>query len=265
MSVAVNSPQVSPLAASVVAAPPQVHSAIAQAAQRGNVSFDYLLAQARMESGLDPSARAKTSSAAGLFQFIDSTWLNTMQKHGGMPQGMSRDAVLAMRYDPQMASQMAAALASDNRAGLRTTLGREPDHAELYLAHFLGLGGAQKMLAADPSASAATLFPEAARANRAIFYDNGAARSVGEVVGVIRERMDAAKAQGNGGFSPIAPGQRAFSTFANAPHAPASEEPRRASMADTLRSAFAGSEHTLSPAAHGRVTKAYARLNALGM
>ncbi len=272
MSLAVNTTmQFSPLAASVLAAPPQVRSAIADAAQRGNVSFDFLLAQARMESGLDPLARAKTSSAAGLFQFIDSTWLSTVQKHGGAAEGMSREQVLAMRYDPHMAAQMAAALASDNKAGLRATLGREPDHAELYIAHFLGLGGAQKLLSADPSASAAALFPQAAKANRAIFYDNGEARSVGEVLGVIRERMDAAKAQGDGGYPEVSPSRRAFAPYAStvlaqpagAPDAP--DAPRRASMAETLRSAFAGSEHTLAPAAHHRVARAYSRLNALGL
>lgn len=266
MSFAVNSPQTSPLANSAVAAPPNVHNAIADAARRGNVSFDYLLAQARMESGLDPSARAKTSSATGLFQFIDSTWLRTVERHGGAPEGMSRQDVLAMRYDPAMASQMAAALASDNRAGLQATLGREPDHAELYLAHFLGLGGARTMLRADPSASAAALMPEAARANRAIFYDNGGARNVGEVMGVIRDRMDAAKAQGGGAPPPMHQGfdsRRAFTAHTSQPLA-AAEAPRRASMAETLRSAFAGSEQTLSPGAHDRVTRAYSRLNAMG-
>lgn len=267
MSFALTSPAASPLAASAIAAPPRIRDAIADAARQGNVSFDYLLAQARLESGLDPSARAKTSSAAGLFQFIESTWLQTMQREGALPPGASRADVLAMRYDPAMASQMAAALAGENRAGLKASLGREPDHAELYLAHFLGLGGAQTMLGADPSSSAAALMPEAARANRAIFYDNGAERSVGDVLGVIRERMDAAKAQGDAGLPPLAASdsRRAYRTYAGAPMPAHPDTPRRPSMAETLRSAFAGSEQALSAGAQQRVNRAYARISALGL
>ncbi len=50
--------------------------------ERTGVDFSYLLAQARIESGLDPSAQARTSSASGLFQFIDQTWLSTLDRHG---------------------------------------------------------------------------------------------------------------------------------------------------------------------------------------
>ncbi|HCH95135.1 MAG TPA: lytic transglycosylase, partial [Erythrobacter sp.] len=59
-----------------------MQSAIARAATRTGVDFDYLLAQAKLESGLDPSAKAGTSSATGLYQFIDSTWLRTLDRHG---------------------------------------------------------------------------------------------------------------------------------------------------------------------------------------
>ena len=135
----------------------EVQGAIARAATRTGVDFDYLLAQARLESGLDPSAKAQTSSATGLYQFIDSTWLRTLDRHGakhGMdwadaaigPGGRVTDAatrnhLLSLRYDADTSSLMAAELTRENAEGLRTTLGREPQPAELYLAHFLGLGG----------------------------------------------------------------------------------------------------------------------------
>ena len=71
----------------VTSAPPttragQAQAAIAHASQRTGVDFSYLLAQARIESGLDPQAEARTSSASGLFQFIDQTWLSTLDRHG---------------------------------------------------------------------------------------------------------------------------------------------------------------------------------------
>ncbi len=59
-----------------------VGSAIQRAAARTNVDFGYLFNQAKVESGLDPDAKARTSSATGLFQFIDQTWLGTVKKHG---------------------------------------------------------------------------------------------------------------------------------------------------------------------------------------
>ena len=141
-----------------------VRAAIARASQSTGVDFDYLLAQARLESGLDPDAKARTSSATGLYQFIDQTWLQTMDRHGSKyglgwasdqiaPGGRvanagTRSQLLSMRYDADVSALMAAELARDNAAGLQGFLGREPDATEMYLAHFLGLGGAQKFLGA---------------------------------------------------------------------------------------------------------------------
>ncbi len=106
-----------------------------------------------------------------------------------------------MRMDPQLSALMAGELAGDNRTALAQALGREPDDAELYLAHFLGADGATRFLtaqAANPDQSAAALLPTAAGANRPIFFDeSGAARSLGEVMGLVRSRM--ASAMGSGG------------------------------------------------------------------
>ena len=259
--------------------------AIAQAAQATGVDFDYLLAQARLESGLNPQARAGTSSASGLYQFLGGTWLDTLKKHGAdhglgwAAQAASdpsrRAEVMALRYDPQASALMAAELASDNRTALSGILGREPDSAELYLAHFLGPQGATRMLtalAADPGQSAAAVLPGAAGANRTIFYaPGGAARSVGEVVGLVRGRFAAAMGRDDGAEPGLAAGgawlrpsggpvARAFHAVA----APAAAAPARPSMAETLREAFAlGSGSDGAVPAH--VRSAYGRLAALGL
>lgn len=174
----------------------EVVAAIRQASARTGVDFAYLLAQAHLESGLNPDARARSSSARGLYQFIDSTWLASFERNGkrfGLEARPSRAALLALRSDPSAASILAAADALDNAAVLGRVLGRTPNATELYLAHFLGSGGAARFLTAwqrAPQTSAAALFPRQARANRAIFYGSGAgARSLDEVLRAIDNKV----------------------------------------------------------------------------
>ncbi len=200
-----------------------VEAAIANAAERTGVDFNYLLAQAEVESAMDPDARARTSSATGLYQFIDGTWLDTVKKHGQrfglaaladeialtasgsayVADPGQRQAILALRNHPQVASLMAAGLAQDNRSFLASILGRQPSHAELYLAHFLGAGGAGRFLLemqTNPSQSAPALFARPAAANRAIFYSaNGSPRSLAQVMDVIGGKLNRALDRASGG------------------------------------------------------------------
>jgi len=199
--------------------PANVEQAIASAAQQTGVDFGFLIAQAQVESAMNPDARARTSSATGLYQFIDSTWLGTMQRHGGRfglgdvasqialtPGGTAQVAdpaaraeILALRSDPQIASLMAAGLAEDNRAYLTPILGREPDHSELYLAHFLGAGGAGRFLSAmavNPNQSAASLFSRPAAANRPVFFESdGSARSLAGVMNYLSGKLENARSE----------------------------------------------------------------------
>lgn len=180
-----------------------VEAAIRRASQATGVDFDFLFRTARRESALNPSARARTSSAAGLFQFIEQTWLATVKRHGAAHgygqyadlihrgsdgrwrvEGSARNVVLDLRFDPQAASVMAAELTASNAAYLRGRTGQEPTAGDLYAAHFLGPAGAGQLMEAmrdRPGASAVGLFPQAAQANRSIFYRDGRAATVAEL------------------------------------------------------------------------------------
>jgi hypothetical protein len=190
----------------------RIAGAIKQAASATGTSFEYLLATAKMESDFNPKAGASTSSAHGLYQFIDQTWLGTVKEAGAqlgygqyanaisksssgsysVSDPAARTAILKLRDDPAASSAMAAVLTQSNSFKLTGLIGRRPSDGELYMAHFMGVGGAAKLInnAEDnPQASGARLFPNAAAANRSIFYDrSGCARSVSEVYSVLSAR-----------------------------------------------------------------------------
>jgi hypothetical protein len=194
-----------------------VAGAIRRAAQATGASFDYLLATAKVESNLDPNVKAASSSATGLFQFIEQTWLATLKRAGpalgygnvanaivqtpgggyAVAHPSMRDAVLNLRRDPATNAAMAGAFTQHNSAELRERLGRAATAGELYIAHFLGANGAAKLIAhaaKRPEAPAAELFPAAAAANRSIFYDRrGRSRSAAEVYGTLVQRFEAAR------------------------------------------------------------------------
>ncbi len=305
--------RVAPAARQIAAPGGSVEAAIANAARATSVDFDYLLAQAEVESAMDPDARAATSSATGLYQFIESTWLDTMKRHGHrfglghvadqidvtasgsawVADPARRAEILALRKDPGIASLMAAGLAEDNRAHLMPILGRQPGHGELYLAHFLGAGGAGRFLSelqADPHQSAPALFARPAAANRGIFYaPDGSPRSLAQVMDVIEGKLDRALGRASDGgavnfaradygrspvggasFTPapyliadeavFGPGMPPALTQTSLP-SPNLRSDRRPPMSQILGSTF-GTDPAAAPP---QVRRAYERLKALGL
>jgi hypothetical protein len=167
----------------------EVRAAIQRAADATGVDFSLLVETAKRESSLNANARAGTSSAVGAFQFISSTWLDMVRRHGaehglgqyaaalqnGTADAQTRSDILALRTDPEIAARMAAELTRENAAALQAQIGRPPTSGELYAAHVLGSGGAAKLIQASASGvgNAAAIFPREAAANRGLFYDNG--------------------------------------------------------------------------------------------
>jgi hypothetical protein len=193
-------------------ADPSVVSAVRTASAQTGTSFETLLASAALESGLQPAAKAKTSSASGMFQFTEQTWLGAVRQWGAA-HGLSAEAasvvqhgsqvtvadpsakqrILDLRNDPAIASALAGenmrALSSQIGAGI----GHTPDAAELYLGHVLGGAGATQMLQSaqtTPTRAAAAAQPAAARANQALFYDkNGTPYTSAQFVANMRDRV----------------------------------------------------------------------------
>lgn len=192
-----------------------VLAGIRQASLSTGVDFSYLMAQANRESSFNPAAQAKTSSAAGLYQFVEQTWLGVVKNHGAeygqgdladkisrradghfaIADSKTRNEILELRRDPGFAAAMAAEHAADNEAKLQEKLGREITGTDLYMAHFLGISGALKFLRNmedSPDKTGASMFPKAAAANQDVFYtDSGRARTVSEIYDRFAASMNA--------------------------------------------------------------------------
>ncbi len=190
--------------ASVSDAPNRITAALQRASQATGIDFNYLLKTAERESSLRPTAKARSSSAAGLFQFIENTWLKTIKQEGArfglsgaaseirqtssgryvVPDRAMRAEILALRYNPEISALLAGAFTQQNTEIMSERLGRDPTQGELYIAHFMGAETGAKLVNlanSDPRDRADVHFPRAARANPSIFYSRRGPRSTAEV------------------------------------------------------------------------------------
>lgn len=200
--------------ADIAGLPNRIAQAIKTAATKTGVDFSYLMHKASAESSMDPNAKATTSSATGLFQFTSQTWLRTLKDHGAQ-YGLSnyadhiqtdsngiahvsdptwRQAILNLRKDPQISAEMAGELDKENLTSLKSNVGGKIGATDLYMAHFLGAGGASDFLnamKANPNASAASVLPDAAASNPSVFYSSsGQPRSLGQIYNHFAQKFD---------------------------------------------------------------------------
>jgi len=179
--------------------------AIKSVAAASGADFSFMLQKAEQESSFNPRAKASTSSAQGLFQFTEQTWLSMVSRYGEeagignlaskitknsngrfiVSDPSARAKILELRNDPKIASVMSVNLDSEHKNILQRNVGGKVGGTELYLAHFLGAGGAVKFLnemKSNASANASDLLPEAAKANRSVFYNkDGSPKTVAEI------------------------------------------------------------------------------------
>ncbi|WP_284262461.1 hypothetical protein [Roseicyclus amphidinii] len=154
------------------------------------------------ESGGDPNARNGSSTATGLGQFIESTWLAMIERHRpDLMEGRTRAQILALRTDPDLSMEMTVAYTRDNAARLDQA-GFPPTPGNLYLAHFAGVEGAIAALRAPRDAPILTVMSRAAiAANAPIRYQGRrfADFTVAHLIGWARSKMgDTGAAAGAG-------------------------------------------------------------------
>lgn len=211
-------------------APAALRAAITEAAAKTGVSEDYLIRLAGKESSFNLTARPpidrktgkRASTAAGAFQFLDGTWENTTKAYGGK-YGITAQT---SRFDARASAMMAAEFTKENQTALRKFLKRDPTPGELYMAHFMGAGGATQLLAAykkNPNGAWEDKFSEQAAANDRIFnltttyggVEKKSRRTYQGVVSALTETFDGPFAAKSG-----PEGQKAFSTYGYTPEAP---------------------------------------------
>lgn len=192
----------------------RIKAASRQVAGLSGHSYRTILAQATQESGLNPHAKSKTSSAAGPFQFLERTWLDMFRRHGaaygmgdladkiqvrdGVPTVKDpalRKQILDLRHDVDISAGMAARLLSEGRGRLEQRLKRPVTETESRLAYVFGVGGALTLIRGaekNPDKPAAELLPGAAKANGPLFYDRktGQALSVAETLQRLQRKMN---------------------------------------------------------------------------
>lgn len=183
----------------------RIAGAFKAASDATGTSFDFLLKTSERESDHRPELGSDTSTAKGLFQFLEQTWFETLRKEGPsiglerisekiVPDGKGgftvndpkdRAKILALRSDPLVSAVMAGKITQENARRLTEALGRPPSDGELYAAHVLGPAGATKLFrlaSTEPQTPASVAFPRAASANFGLFYDKtGRAKTVSEL------------------------------------------------------------------------------------
>lgn len=161
-----------------------VGKAIESASKRVGVEKSIMMAMAKQESGFNPQAKAGTSSATGLFQFISSTWSTMVKKYSGSFPELHKGPT-----DIDASSVAGALYIKENSTFLKQN-NIPVNGTTIYASHFLGAGGARTLLSAPPSAIAASIMPKAAAANKNIFYKkDGTARTVAEVQEVLYNKV----------------------------------------------------------------------------
>ena len=184
---------------------------ITRAAQVTGVDATYMLALADKESTFSHRVKAANSSAVGLYQFLEGTWLEVLNEHAakhgftaaadaitvvaGRPtvtHPENRRWILSLREDPYLSALMAGELVKKTQDRLAQERKGKVGKGELYLAHLLGSAGASRLLKLvdeRPQENAAKAFQAAAKANKSVFYAGGGKKKKEATVAEVHARI----------------------------------------------------------------------------
>ena len=159
---------------------------IVKAARETDMDPVLLMAIADKESSFQTEVQAATSSAQGLYQFIEKTWLGVVREFGpryglakeaqlvaGDLPAAERSRILDLRRDAYLSAAMAGEMLKRDSNRIARRIARPLTGGEIYLVHFLGPDGAERLLdqaSKKPDALAGDLLPRAAAANKTIFF-----------------------------------------------------------------------------------------------
>jgi len=151
---------------------------------KNDIDPNYYETLAMVESSGNPNAKARTSTASGLYQFTEGTWQESVDRAG-------LNYTLEDRFNPEKSREVVEYLTKNNSKYLKTKLGKEPTSGDLYLAHFLGIGGARDLLLADSNAKVDSVVSKGAlSANRSIFYNkDGSLKKVSDIKNWSRKKF----------------------------------------------------------------------------
>src|SRR4051794_6225886 len=215
--------------------PRRLVQTVLRAADATGVDPTYMMALADKESSFIADNKAPTSSAEGLFQFIEKTWLEVIRDFGprygmefaaasvetvngqvAIPSEQTREWVLGLRRNPYLSAVLAARMLKREKAKIERRIGRSLERSEFYLLHFLGAESAGKLLelvSGKPKQSAPKVFPAAAKANKTLFFVQETVKkktktrqlTVAEVYGKIDRMIDARldRYEGVSAFAPV--------------------------------------------------------------
>ena len=171
--------------------PENMKDLITKAANMVGMDAATMIAIARQESGFQPNAQPydkdgkPLSSAKGLFQFITSTWNAMKRRYGSDFSELEKGPM-----DPYANSLAAALLAKEHSEALLAK-GIQPTPRNLYALHMMGDEKGKQLLNADPNDIAADLFPNEAASNVGMFYTNGRAVTVKELLQKMYDKVGA--------------------------------------------------------------------------
>ncbi|HZH52397.1 MAG TPA: transglycosylase SLT domain-containing protein [Microvirga sp.] len=192
--------------------PRWIVDAVLRASEATGVDPVYMMALADKESSFIPDNRASSSSAQGLYQFIESTWIEVVRAYGAqhgltaeaeaikvvngqltVPDEAMRKHILGLRSNPYISALMAAEMKKRDRARIEEKIGRKISRSEFYLPHFFGVDGAGRFISLvdeKPKQSAPRVFPGAAKANKALFYAKAGRKTRQLTVAEVYDKID---------------------------------------------------------------------------